>query len=287
MQGRTIQIFLPFGSPRGIKIAEITNRTVQAIYIPRNQLDYAAKRIEVTNVGVYFLFGQSENDAMPVVYIGEAENCFERLKQHNREKEFWDSAVVFVTNNNQNQFTKTDVKFLERLSFERAQKINRYKLNQTVPANSFVPEWRQADLFDIFETLSILLSTLGYRLFDEIRTAKVSNDPNIQTNNTFYCRGKGLEAIGEYSEEGFVVYKGSQMTKTTSKSIHNYLLTNRENLIKDKIVEDHGDAYLFTKDHLFSSPSLAAAIVLGRNANGWNEWKNIEGDTLDQIKRKR
>jgi hypothetical protein len=70
MQGRTIQIFLPFGSPRGIKIAEITNRTVQAVYIPRNQLDDAGKRIEVTNVGVYFLFGQSENDAMPSVYVG-------------------------------------------------------------------------------------------------------------------------------------------------------------------------------------------------------------------------
>jgi len=35
-KGRTIQIFLPFGSPRGIKIAEITNRTVQATYQEMN-----------------------------------------------------------------------------------------------------------------------------------------------------------------------------------------------------------------------------------------------------------
>jgi hypothetical protein len=286
MQGRTIQIFLPFGSPRGIKIAEITNRTVQAIYIPRNQLVDAGKRIEVTNVGVYFLFGQAENDAMPSVYIGEAENCFERLKQHNRDKEFWDSAVVFVTNNNQNQFTKTDVKFLERLSYEKAQGVNRYKLNQTVPANSFVPEWRQADLFDIFETLSILLSTLGYRVFDEIRVSNFSDDPNVQKDSIFYCKAKGLEAMGEYSEEGFVVYKGSQMSKTTSNSIHNYLITNRGTLINDKIVEEKGEAFVFTKDYPFSSPSQAAAIVLGRNANGWFEWKNIDGKTLDQLKRK-
>lgn len=286
MQGRTIQIFLPFGSPRGIKIAEITNRTVQAVYIPRNQLEDAGKRIEVTNVGVYFLFGQSQNAAMPSVYIGEAENCFERLKQHNREKEFWDSAVVFVTNNNQNQFTKTDVKFLERISFKTAQKINRYKLNQTVPANSFVPEWRQADLYDIFETLSILLSTFGYRLFDEIRTSKVSDNPTLHKDRVFYCKGKGLEAMGEYSEEGFVVYQGSQMSKTTSNSIHNYLVINRETLIKDGIVNEANEAFLFMKDYPFNSPSQAAAIVLGRNANGWIEWKNIDGITLDQIKRR-
>ncbi|MFD2212378.1 hypothetical protein [Metabacillus endolithicus] len=71
MSGRTIQIFLPFGSPRGIKIAEITNRTVQAILIPRNKIDEAGQRSEVKNVGVYFLFGQDEDDANPKVYIGE------------------------------------------------------------------------------------------------------------------------------------------------------------------------------------------------------------------------
>ncbi|MCD8509735.1 MAG: GIY-YIG nuclease family protein [Bacillus sp. (in: Bacteria)] len=245
MQGRTIQIYLPFGSPRGIKIAEITNRTVQAIYIPRNLLDQASERIEVSNVGIYFLFGQAEEDAMPRVYIGEAENCFDRLKQHNREKEFWDSAVVFVTNNIQNQFTKTDVKFLERLSFQKAMTVNRYKLSQTVPANSFVPEWRQADLLDIFETLNILLSTLGFRVFDEMRTAKSSIDPDLEKDNIFYCKGKGMEATGEYSEEGFVVYKGSQMAADTSRSIHNYLITKRESLVKDNIVEKKGASFRF------------------------------------------
>jgi hypothetical protein len=141
-------------------------------------------------------------------------------------------------------------------------------------------------LYDIFETLNILLSTLGYRLFDEIRTSQVTDDPTLQKDSIFFCKGKGLEAMGEYSEEGFVVYKGSQMSKTTSNSIHNYLLTNRETLIKDGIVDDEDEAFVFKKDYPFNSPSQAAAIVLGRNANGWIEWKNIDGKTLDQIKRK-
>jgi hypothetical protein len=284
MQPKTIQIFLPFGSPRGIKIAEITNRTVQAVYIPRNKLEDAGKRLEVSNVGVYFLFGQTDYEAMPSVYIGEAENCYDRLKQHNREKEFWDSAVVFVTNNNQNQFTKTDVKFLERLSYEKTKSVNRYKLNQTVPATSFVPEWRQADLFDIFETLSILLSTLGYRVFDEIRNSNALENTNHK-DEILYCSGKGLMATGEYSEEEFVVYKGSKISKTTSKSIHNYLLTLRNNLISDDIVKEESDSFVFLKDYPFNSPSQAAGIVLGRNANGWIEWKNINGATLDQLYR--
>ncbi|MGE7635587.1 GIY-YIG nuclease family protein [Bacillus paramycoides] len=225
VQGRTIQIFLPFGSPRGIKIAEITNRTVQAIYIPRNQLENAAKRSEVTNVRVYFLFGQTDTDALPQVYIGEAENCFVRLKEHNRDKDFWESAIVFVTNNSQNQFTKTDLKFLERLSCETATSVMRYKLNQTVPANSFVPEWRQSDLLDIFETMKVLVSTLGFPLFDFVRKNIDPDNPEENKENLFFVRVKGLQAKGEYSEEGFVVFEGSQMAKDHSNGIHNYLVT--------------------------------------------------------------
>ena len=104
--GKTIQIFLPDGNPRGIKIAEVTNRTVQTILIPRNLLHDAKTRDEVNNVGLYFLFGEDEEKAKPEVYIGEAEDGFDRLKQHNKQKDFWQVAILVVTNNKQNQFTK-------------------------------------------------------------------------------------------------------------------------------------------------------------------------------------
>ena len=54
---KTIQLFLPSGEPHGIRIAEITSRTVQAIAVPRNKLKEAAQRKELKNVGLYFLFG--------------------------------------------------------------------------------------------------------------------------------------------------------------------------------------------------------------------------------------
>lgn len=280
--GRTIQIFLPFGSPRGVKIAEITNRTVQAIYIPRNDLHKAAERAEVQSVGVYYLFGQNAKDSKPQVYVGEAENCLTRLKQHHQKKEFWDGAVVFVTNNHQNQFTKTDVKFLEHLSYEVAKRVGRYKIDQTVPQASFVPEWRKVDLYDIFDTLKILLSTLGYPVFEEMRKSSV-----YDTSNVFYCKGKGIEAMGEYNDEGFVVFKGSTMQPEVTKSIHNYLITKREALINDGVVvQNNLDWFEFVEDYQFTSPSQAAAVVLGRAANGWIEWKNKNKKTLDELKRK-
>ena len=59
-----------------IRIADITTRMVQAMVVPRSKLAEAAKRDELKNVGVYFLFGEPEDAARPVVYIGEAEDCY-------------------------------------------------------------------------------------------------------------------------------------------------------------------------------------------------------------------
>lgn len=50
-------------------------------------------------------------------------------------------------------------------------------------------------------------------------------------------------------------------------------------------MKKEGNVYLFTSNHIFSSPSAAAAVVLGRSANGWIEWKYQDGNTLDAVKR--
>ena len=46
-----------------------------------------------------------------------------------------------------------------------------------------------------------------------------------------------------------------------------------------------GVGAVFTRDYLFTSPSMAAMAVMGRSANGWIEWKAANGKTLDEAKR--
>ena len=111
MAGKTIQIFLPDGNSRSIRIAEITSRTVQSMLIPRSKLDEASKRKELNNVGVYCLIGSQEEEAKPLLYVGEAEDCLVRVKQHNKNKDFWTHALVMISRTE--YFTKTHIKFLE------------------------------------------------------------------------------------------------------------------------------------------------------------------------------
>ena len=50
LQAKTIQIFLPTGEPRGIRVAELTTRIVQAVAIPRSDLATAKARAELDHV---------------------------------------------------------------------------------------------------------------------------------------------------------------------------------------------------------------------------------------------
>lgn len=274
--GKTIQIFLPDGNPRSIKIAEITSRTVQAVLIPRSKLDEAALRNELSSVGVYYLFGPVEDEAKPLVYVGEAEDCLVRLKQHNKSKDFWTHALVIVSRTQ--YFTKTHVKYLESYSYQEVQKVGRFRLeNASNPTTPYISEPMEADLMDNFDTIKVLASTLGYPLFDQIKKP-VKKDVLV-------CKGKEAYAEGEYTEDGLVVFAGSTCNLKETKTAGSWIANMRKSLVESgTLIEDAG-VYKFTTDHIFSSPSAAAASVLARRSNGWVEWKYKDGKTLDKVKR--
>ena len=276
---QTIQIFLPDGSPRSVKIAELTNRVVQAIFIPRNKLEYIWERAEVKNVGIYFLFGENNESLKPLVYIGEAEDCYNRLKQHNREKEFWNYAVAITSKIN--SFTKSHVKYLEYFAIKTANQVNRFKTeNSTQPSKPFITESMEADLLDSFDTIKVLLSTLGYPVFDSV------NKNNIKRTEILKINGRGIIAEGDLIDDGFVVFRGSQVKKENTPSCHEYLINTRNKLIQNGILIEKGNILEFIEDYVFNSPSTAGGVILGRSTNGWIQWKNKDGKTLDEIKRK-
>lgn len=276
--GKTIQIFLPDGNPRGVKIAEFTSRTVQTVLVPRAQLEFACTRKELSKVGLYFLFGESVAGNQSQLYIGEAEDCAIRLKQQNKQKDWWTVAIVCVSKTE--EFTKSHVKYLEWYCHQESIDAGRFKAdNSSVPTKSHVSESVQADLMDHFDTIRILTATLGYPLFDKI--------PKPQKQELLTCRGKKAIATGEYTEDGLIVFAGSTANRSFAQASHKHFAAIRDQMFKDGEFEViDAETFRLTRDRIFPSPSQAAAVMLGRNANGWIEWKYPDGLTLDEVKRK-
>jgi hypothetical protein len=61
----------------------------------------------------------------------------------------------------------------------------------------------------------------------------------------------------------------------------------REELQKNGILKQRNPQFLeFTEDYEFSSPSTAAAVLVGASANGRDFWKTREGVTLKELQAK-
>ena len=278
---KTIQIFLPGGDPQGIRIAEITTRIMQAIEVPRSLLADFLKMPEAQQVALYFLIGSADEVDDPQVYIGQTGDLVNRLSSHNKNKEFWERAVVVTSKTN--NMTQTHALFLEWYCLQAVRTADRYTdQNGNSGSRPHTPAPLEADCLEMFETASTLLATLGHPLFVSVtRLPDEERDKGL-----FYCTGSEADGRGLYTPEGFVVLAGSSGRLQTAPSFaeHAYEGLRRE-LIEARVCAIQGDRFVFLKDHLFSRPSRASVALQGRAGNGWNEWKDKDGRTLNEMKR--
>ena len=278
---KTIQIFLPGGDPRGIRVAELTTRIVQVIEVPRSLLPDFLKMTESDQVAVYFLFGQNEETGEPRVYIGQTGDLRARLTSHNQKKDFWERAAVLISRTN--SLTQTHALFLEWYCLQAVRRAGRYgDENGNNGTRPHTPAPLEADCLEIYETGHALLATLGYPLFDTVAKTISEQDGT----EIFYCTGSGADGRGQYTPEGFVVLQGSIGRRENVPSLVGTPGEKfRSRLVETGVMTEEGDTVVFQKDHLFNSPSMAAIALMGRTANGWLEWKAKDGKTLDAVKR--
>lgn len=282
---KTIQIFLPGGDPRGVRIAEITTRIVQVVEVPRILLGDFLTMPESDQVALYLLFGQAEDVASPMVYIGQTGDLRKRLAKHNAEKGFWQRALVLVSRTN--SLTQTHALFLEWACIQAAKKAGRYGTeNGNNGSKPHTPAPLEADCLEIFETGRTLFATLGYPVFEPVSSSSTTTTGASVAQELFYCKRGGINAIGEYTEEGFVVLKGSTGRPDVAASFAGHPFEKlRDALLAQGKVSIENGVLLFKEDTLFSSPSGAAAVACGSASNGWKEWKTDKGVTLHDLKR--
>lgn len=271
---KTIQMYIFEGNPNGRIMCELSNWNGRVYKISRSDISEFAQREDADNTGVYFLFGKSE-DENDTIYIGEAEKIVTRLKQHLKDNEYWNDCIAVISKDN--LLNKAHVKFLENKFYQLAKEANRTDvINSTIPTCPSISEYDVAMLDEFIENAKLLVNTLGYKSFDVI--ANINNGE--EEREVFHIKAiRGADAIGVVTSDGFAVLKNSKIANSTTSSMRQAALKVRSRLIANETIVDE----TFMKDYVFTSPSLAATIVMGRSANGLTEWKNKDGITLKDI----
>jgi len=277
---KIIKTFLIDASPSKRLSCELSNWTGKAFKIPKSMVLESLKRNELHSPGVYILFGKDPEDySENIAYIGESENVIERLKQHIK-KEFWTEAVMIVSKDD--NLNKAHIKYLEHIMYVRAVDCKRYTLdNSQIPKKSAISEPDTAEMNEFFYNIKLLVKALGYNIFEELSETTDDN------SYIFHIKAaREADAQGQYSTEGFLVLEESKAAKETVPSMSQSTHNLREKLLKNGTLKDNGNSLIFTRNRLFTTPSTAAAVVMGRNANGKSEWKLKDGISINDLENK-
>lgn len=275
-KGRSIKLYLVDGTPGGLITAEIMNWTGHVLCGPRARLPDLLQRSEAKRSGVYLLLGS--DGVVPKAYIGESDDLAERFKNHQQlgksskadtsdKLDDWD-RICLITSKDAN-LTKGHVKYLESRLIALAKQAGRSKLvNVQKAPYKGLPEADEADMEYFVEQVESLLPVLG---IDILRAPKAKQ--TTQSSPTFVMEVKkhGISAKAQEVDSEFVVLQGSQARQAWEGVPGSYQGLFEELVQKGVLTKDK-QLMVFTQDYPFKSPSAAAAIVAGRNANGRISW---------------
>ena len=290
-RSKNINMFLMDGEVTGKIKCTLSNWTGVIYKIPRIQLGDLKSRDEMKQSGIYFLFGRDEDKQKDVTYIGQAttrkngEGILLRIQEHTRDihADYFNDVIILTTQNN--SFGPTEISYLENKFTQLAKEAGRYIVkNGNDPNPGNVTEEKESELDEIVENTLMIIGTLGYRVFVPM-IKEVSQDLTDNHSTYLYLKrktkksNKVIEATCERTTEGFVVLEGSQVEIMDSPNLPASLKEMRQNLIASRVIQDG----VLKEKQLFSSPSYAAAFLLGMQTNGRTDWKNQDGRTLKEL----
>lgn len=272
---KKLEIIYHNGQPDGIRSIRRHLSTMTTYVIPRPLLAEAKKITGINRPGIYYLINENDENKIAQIYIGQTRNGVVRLDDHNRSKDFWNKAIMFLADSK--TFSLDMISGLEEYAIMKAHESNRYKVENSVKPKYEIDEYDLPSIEEVYEEIQFIMATQGYKMDN----AKMSmNEADI-----FQTSRKGIIARGVYGGDKFQVLEGSEINLEKPVHLEKYNRQRKELYEKGDIVKQ-GDKYILTVTLEFNTPSGASDFVLGGSTNGWAEWKNKDGKTLDEVYRK-
>jgi len=274
-RGFSIRIFLPDATPDGLKLVEKSNWSGLGVVCPRSLFADKKTLPEFARTGVYVLLGPPDTSELPRVYVGQGDSVRPRLEAHHAKKDFWTTAIFFVSKDA--NLNSAHVHYLEAELVRLAKEAHRCELdNGNQPEKPSLSAADEADTQTFLDEMLLCFPVLGVSVFEKPASS-------VPKKNLLYLKAKDCDARGYESADGFVVLKGSRARAHEVPSFHAYLTDLRATLVANGVLQQDGDTYVLTQDYEFLSPSSASAAMEGRTSNGRVEWHDKDGRTLKEL----
>lgn len=273
---KKLEIIYHDGEPDGIRSLRRHLSTMTTYVIPRTLLSEAKMVSGVNRPGIYYLINEDTENQIAQIYVGQTRNGIARIDDHNRSKNFWNKAILFLAD--KKTFSLDIISGLEEYAIIKARESNRYSVENAVNPKYEIDEYDLASIEEIYEEIKFVMATLGYKLDSSAESTK--------SLEILHATRNGIEGLGVFSGDKFDVIEGSEvnMNKPTHLNRYNKL---REELYNSGGIVKEGTKYILKVALTFNTPSGASDFILGGSTNGWNEWKSADGKTIDELYRKK
>ena len=198
---KKLEIIYRNGKPDGIRSICKNLSTMTTYVIPRSLLTEVKSISGINRPGNYYLINESDDNKIAQICVGQTRNGVGRLDNHNRQKDFWNKAIMFLTESK--TFTLDMISGLEKFAIIKAQESKRYKVENTVVPKYEIDEYDLFSVEEIYEEIWFIMATLGYKMND---AKQGRNQADI-----LHTTRNGIAAFGVYDREKFEVLEGAEI----------------------------------------------------------------------------
>ena len=263
-------------APSSLKVFQDRSSQIRGFFFTRDRLEDIAKVENAGNYAIYFLLGNDDDEhPIPTIYVGQSKNGAGRIIDHKYKKSFWSHCIMFVSDNN--AFDTNAIDYMEYYFIQKVVSAGVYMVENKDERKKKpnVSIYDQPAYDQYVAQIEFLLQIEGVRL--TLPAKKIAE-------KYYKLRGKGPSAQAYFQEGKFYLEVGSIIRPSATKSESMKSIIDRRKqqiaqlLAEKKIAPSKDDdrCYEVLYPLSFKSPSTMAVFVLGRSANGWDEFVGIE-----------
>lgn len=151
----------------GARIIDMgSTKSCECFVLPRDKVaEIGKKQSHLQQYGFYILLGHDKN-MRQMAYLGQTYDFTNRVIDHKQKKDFWDTALVFVSKSN--EIYPSEALYLEYLGWKAATEAGNYIIDNT--KDIYEPplsEDKQNEMELFFEDIQFLTRFYGCKVFDK------------------------------------------------------------------------------------------------------------------------
>ncbi|WP_309324034.1 GIY-YIG nuclease family protein [Actinomyces stomatis] len=295
MSGKHIELFLVDGEPGGITTANISGWTGHILSGPRTALSRILAREEAHRNGVYLLLGD-DPDAIESVacYIGKTEDFSARFRQHDRQKTWWNRAILVSSRDD--SFNEGHWGYLEARLVEIANTAKRCSLpdNTQTPQPRKLSEAQQSDAEVFLEQIRGVLPVLGVNILRGTHRPPDQQIPPPDIDSpifTLTVPKRGIKARTRVVGYEFIMLEGSRVvgewsnegSMPSTRRSYESLYAQHTKLVDDGSITVEGTIGTLTRDTPSPHHPPPATPVTAVSSGNGQEAPMVTGRTWTSI----